>query len=217
MPRSRGGGGAPGRARAQVGDMIRRSRASRSATIDCGDAMRHGGVRAPRSASCSRPGPGQEGRAANVTGTANSSTAGRAATSRRGLDKCDGATMETTSTSCPRLGEKTRPASPACGRRVELSDNGGGLSTGDRDRDMFVERGRSFARRAHGQPDRRVARAPGGAWSKVPLTVLINKARPRIRGRRRRAADLVARIVGESSYGKGLGAGPFELGDGGAQ
>ena len=101
---------------------------------------------------------------------------------------------------------------------LDLRDNGGGLlDQAVAIVDLFVDEGpivRTRGRMGNLLDESRAR--PGGAWSKVPLAVLINKASAS-------ASEVVAGalqdhrralIVGERSYGKGSVQAPFELGDG---
>ena len=101
---------------------------------------------------------------------------------------------------------------------LDLRDNGGGLlDQAVAIVDLFVDEGpivRTRGRMGNLLDESRAH--PGGAWSRVPLAVLINKASAS-------ASEVVAGalqdhrralIVGERSYGKGSVQAPFELGDG---
>lgn len=101
---------------------------------------------------------------------------------------------------------------------LDLRDNGGGLlDQAIAIVDLFVDEGPIVRTRGRMGALLDESRArPGGAWSKLPLTVLINKASAS-------ASEVVAGalqdhrralIVGERSYGKGSVQAPFELGDG---
>ncbi len=101
---------------------------------------------------------------------------------------------------------------------LDLRDNGGGLLDQAIDVvDLFVSEGaivRTRGRRGELLEEKRAV--PGGAWAKLPLVVLVNKASAS-------ASEVVAGalqdhrralIVGERTYGKGSVQAPFELGDG---
>jgi carboxyl-terminal processing protease len=101
---------------------------------------------------------------------------------------------------------------------LDLRDNGGGLlDQAIAVVDMFVDNGaivRTRGRQGELMDESRAM--PGGAWSKVPLVVVVNKASAS-------ASEVVAGalqdhrralIVGERTYGKGSVQAPFELGDG---
>jgi carboxyl-terminal processing protease len=101
---------------------------------------------------------------------------------------------------------------------VDLRDNGGGLlDQAISIVDMFVGEGsivRTRGRRGELLDEARAL--PGGAWTRVPLVVLVNKASAS-------ASEVVAGalqdhrralVVGERTYGKGSVQAPFELGDG---
>lgn len=101
---------------------------------------------------------------------------------------------------------------------LDLRDNGGGLlDQAVAIVDLFVDEGpivRTRGRMGNLLDESRAH--PGGAWSRVPLAVLVNKASAS-------ASEVVAGalqdhrralIVGERSYGKGSVQAPFELGDG---
>ena len=101
---------------------------------------------------------------------------------------------------------------------LDLRDNGGGLlDQAVAIVDLFVDEGpivRTRGRMGNLLDESRAL--PGGAWSRVPLALLINKASAS-------ASEVVAGalqdhrralIVGERSYGKGSVQAPFELGDG---
>lgn len=101
---------------------------------------------------------------------------------------------------------------------LDLRDNGGGLlDQAISIVDMFVGEGsivRTRGRRGELLDEARAL--PGGAWTRVPLVVLVNKASAS-------ASEVVAGalqdhrralVVGERTYGKGSVQAPFELGDG---
>jgi len=101
---------------------------------------------------------------------------------------------------------------------LDLRDNGGGLlDQAVAVVDLFVDEGpivRTRGRMGNLLDETRAR--PGGAWSRVPLALLINKASAS-------ASEVVAGalqdhrralVVGERSYGKGSVQAPFELGDG---
>ena len=101
---------------------------------------------------------------------------------------------------------------------LDLRDNGGGLlDQAGAGVDLFVGGGpivRTRGRMGNLLDESRAL--PGGAWSRVPLALLINKASAS-------ASEVVAGalqdhrralVVGERSYGKGSVQAPFELGDG---
>jgi carboxyl-terminal processing protease len=101
---------------------------------------------------------------------------------------------------------------------LDLRDNGGGLlDQAVAVVDLFVDEGpivRTRGRMGNLLDESRAL--PGGAWSRVPLALLINKASAS-------ASEVVAGalqdhrralVVGERSYGKGSVQAPFELGDG---
>jgi carboxyl-terminal processing protease len=101
---------------------------------------------------------------------------------------------------------------------LDLRDNGGGLlDQAIAIVDLFVDEGAIVRTRGRLGDLLDEARAlPGGAWSKVPLAVVVNKASAS-------ASEVVAGalqdhrralIVGERTYGKGSVQAPFELGDG---
>jgi carboxyl-terminal processing protease len=101
---------------------------------------------------------------------------------------------------------------------LDLRDNGGGLlDQAVAVADMFVEDGAIVRTRGRQGDLLDESRAmPGGAWTKVPLVVLVNKASAS-------ASEVVAGalqdhrralIIGERTYGKGSVQAPFELGDG---
>lgn len=101
---------------------------------------------------------------------------------------------------------------------LDLRDNGGGLlDQAIAVVDMFVDEGAIVRTRGRQGDLLDESRAmPGGAWSKVPLVVVVNKASAS-------ASEVVAGalqdhrralIVGERTYGKGSVQAPFELGDG---
>ncbi|MEZ4450694.1 MAG: S41 family peptidase [Nannocystaceae bacterium] len=101
---------------------------------------------------------------------------------------------------------------------LDLRDNGGGLlDQAIQVVDLFVAEGSIVRTRGRQQNLLDEVRArPGGAWNKVPLALLVNKASAS-------ASEVVAGalqdhrravIVGERTYGKGSVQAPFELGDG---
>lgn len=101
---------------------------------------------------------------------------------------------------------------------LDLRDNGGGLlDQAIAIVDLFVDEGAIVRTRGRLGDLLDEARAlPGGAWSKVPLAVVVNKASAS-------ASEVVAGalqdhrralILGERTYGKGSVQAPFELGDG---
>ncbi|MBA3549319.1 MAG: S41 family peptidase [Nannocystis sp.] len=101
---------------------------------------------------------------------------------------------------------------------LDLRDNGGGLlDQAVAVVDLFVDSGPIVRTRGRmGNLLDESSALPGGAWSRVPLALLINKASAS-------ASEVVAGalqdhrralVVGERSYGKGSVQAPFELGDG---
>jgi carboxyl-terminal processing protease len=101
---------------------------------------------------------------------------------------------------------------------LDLRDNGGGLlDQAIAVVDMFVDDGAIVRTRGRQGDLLDESRGmPGGAWTKVPLAVVVNKASAS-------ASEVVAGalqdhrralIVGERTYGKGSVQAPFELGDG---